>query len=525
MVIFSVCWALGSSFFMLIQFHTYTYLEWFAFFLVVPVFYTLFSIIRHFLATELKPYLVTQTALVWSRWLCPVIMIAVYSILIGYLGQIPKYRDISSAVNAQQQEVADMTGSAVVYEVSQLLAYYNGAKIYALGRLGEFDTMLAFVLLGIGGLVIFYNACAILSCFLIPGNEYRRVFGPLSNADTPPPVPQSRIAVIMAITTFISLFIYVPLFTYLEAWLQQSPEVRKARELAQEKATNVLEEIDNQLFNKGTIAKLQQAKVDALHQLELNRTNLMGQIDRAFDRMELNVDGYLDWYYSLVGEYTRIGKMLMGELEDYMYKKLQEHLQRGDTFQDVQKAISDAIASHEDAKRKYELVVKTIMEQNRVQAKGNYSISEKISSYDFFNTTKHQDFINLNTRLLSSAGGGAVAGIVTAVAVNKVLGKILGKGVIKLASKALAKVVATKVAGTAGGAGAGATVGAVIGSVIPGAGTAIGAAIGGVVGGLVAGLTVDKMLLMLEEALSREQFKSEIMASIQEARADFKAGL
>ena len=36
------CWALVTSFFMLIQFHAYSNMEWIAFFLVIPVFWVIF---------------------------------------------------------------------------------------------------------------------------------------------------------------------------------------------------------------------------------------------------------------------------------------------------------------------------------------------------------------------------------------------------------------------------------------------------------------------------------------------------
>jgi hypothetical protein len=41
---------------------------------------------------------------------------------------------------------------------------------------------------------------------------------------------------------------------------------------------------------------------------------------------------------------------------------------------------------------------------------------------------------------------------------------------------------------------------------------------------LVAGVTVDKMLLMLEESLNREEFKRKILSTIREYRMEFKAG-
>ena len=51
----------------------------------------------------------------------------------------------------------------------------------------------------------------------------------------------------------------------------------------------------------------------------------------------------------------------------------------------------------------------------------------------------------------------------------------------------------------------------------------IGGAIGGIVGGLAVGISVEALLLMLEEALSREDFKRELLQAIDEARVEFNA--
>jgi hypothetical protein len=46
------------------------------------------------------------------------------------------------------------------------------------------------------------------------------------------------------------------------------------------------------------------------------------------------------------------------------------------------------------------------MEQNRVHAKGNYSITQKISLDDLIINTKHQDFIELTASTSGRGAGG-----------------------------------------------------------------------------------------------------------------------
>lgn len=118
---------------------------------------------------------------------------------------------------------------------------------------------------------------------------------------------------------------------------------------------------------------------------------------------------------------------------------------------------------------------------------------------------------------IAAASGGLVAALVVK--------KLGAKGTLKLAAKAITKVAVSKTAGTSGGAGAGAVVGAAIGSAVPVIGTAVGAAVGGVICGLAVGVGVDYLILKLEEAWSREEFRQQLLAAIEEQRAAFLNGL
>ena len=55
-------------------------------------------------------------------------------------------------------------------------------------------------------------------------------------------------------------------------------------------------------------------KLRALHEKQL------------FPLLERNVDTYLDWYYSLTGEYLRLANVATGNIENYMKEKMNETL-------------------------------------------------------------------------------------------------------------------------------------------------------------------------------------------------------
>lgn len=513
-----VLWAVGTSFFMLIQFHTYNALEWLVFLLVIPFFWIVFIACQKFTAREIVSYLATDIALKWTRALCPLIMLLIYFALFAQFENRPQYIAIPDAIDAQKIRIEDLAGSAITREASEYLALYDGIKAYVLSYPGAQDDFVGFALLAIGKLVIFFNACAILSCFVIPRTEYRRILGPLSDAEIPSPLSTYRIAAVSAMVTFVVIFVYSPIFIYLEVWLQQkSVQMDGDRKKIEKIAIDL---IGDELFKKGTIEKLHKAKLEALPDIGAIQLELEEKLDLGFKRVESRVDSYLDWYYSLMGEYTRISKLLIGQLEEDMKRRFQEAIeQEGNPFWEYEAAVNSLLSMHDEAQKAYIEKANKIMLKNRFEpTDATFVIHDQISITDAFNLPIHQeDFINLQQRL----GSGSAAGMVTGI----IVGKVAGKSIFKLAASVLLKTVASKAAGAAVSAGAGAAAGAAIGSVAPGIGTAIGAVVGGIAGGLAAGIAVDKTLIELEEVISREKFRNEILLAINEARIEFKEKL
>ncbi|MGG7054510.1 hypothetical protein [Nitrosomonas sp. ANs5] len=510
-------WALMTSVLMLLECYTYTDLEWIVFLLVIPLFWSVFQVARSIVARELRPYLVTAQALRIARRITPLLMLLLYVTLVMLFVELPHYDSLQEAIHARQTVAASPAGSAIVHELSQLLAYFDGAKRYAIGHFGSADAMLAVFLFAAGGFAIFFNACAMLSCLLIPRAEYRRLFAPLSDTETPPPAVPGRIAITMGILTFATLFIYLPGFASLENALRQrsSPfaETRLVLDF-------MVERIDSNDYLPGTVAKIRAAQLNAMATMtDITSAQLLVEADNAFARMESNVDAFLDWYYQLSTEYLRVAKLLTGDVEDLLAKQLAESLTHGEPFQRFDAMVTQALAQRDAALLAYQETMAGILERNRVEVPDNVTISiiQTLALTDIGRLPAAPEWIGIETRL----GAGGVAGVVTTIMVKK----IAGKGVFKLAATSAGKLLAGKAVGAAGGIASGAATGAAIGSIVPGAGTAAGAAIGGVVGGVLAGLAVDKGLLALEEAVNRDAFRQEIITVIQETREAFKASI
>jgi outer membrane lipoprotein SlyB len=235
------------------------------------------------------------------------------------------------------------------------------------------------------------------------------------------------------------------------------------------------------------------------------------------------VDAYLDWYYSLVGEYTRILNMLTGELRAYMREKLVQYLQKGAKVQEINRKMEQALAQHEQVMEEYEQIREQILAQRRIkEPQEEYKVVRQGSLEEAMAPLSQEDAIAFRTRMGAS---GAATLMVSSLVAKKVLTKKSAKIAIKMGAKKLAKVVTSKAASSAGGTAAGAAVGGTIGSLIPGPGTAVGAAVGGVAGGFLLGVSVDALLLEVEEAVSREEFKAKLMQAIEQTRQEMKRSL
>jgi len=503
--------ALVTTFLMLLQFATYAAIEWVALAIAIPLYWVCHTKIYRFLASELnKPFVTTSRTITWARWLCPLFMLCVYGFLVWIFGGITTYDSFSVALGTKRAGLPDQAGSQIVQIALRIYTFADGFKSYAIGQFSSFGKHLPLLITAMGTYVVFFNVCTTLSCFSIPSHEMRRVIGPLSDEDVPPPIPRMRTFITSAAVTFVALFIYLPIFVGTEAWVKSHPAVLETIGALEKQ----VEQIEGAIYSPGTIAKIELAKAVALGKLNVSRATMEGQVDRAFDRMEQNVDSYLDWYYSLMAEYMRLGKLLTGDIESYMEQKLLEHLQKGDTYKMLNDGLSAAASTYNAVMDEYRIMVDEILKAHRLDEKLKNTVSVRTMSAELiYSIPVHLDMVTLTAR----ASGGAVGASVGAGIGAAVTAKVVGKGIFKAAAKAVAKMAASKVAG----AGTGAVVGGAIGSVIPGAGTVVGGVIGGVVGGVLA----DATLLKLEEEISREEFKQEIVRAIRTARTEFKSKL
>ena len=516
---------LGMSFVLLLQIHAYGQIEWAILAATIPLFTVVFAFIqRRLLKAGLHADMAVTEALVWSRWICPAVLLVLQVAAMMWWGDLPHHESIEAAVAAHTPESAVRSGSTLVREALHWAGYFDGLKAYALAHLGPTDALAAWTLmvLALGNYLLLYFACLALSCFRLPRAAFVRTrLAPRSTED---------VFKVAAVATFLIPFIYFPALAHLESLVSQSQEPARVRANVQATMTPivrlVVEQIDGDHYRQGTVEQIVRARSQAAVPVGVAAEQLRREVDATFERLEHEaVDEYLDWYYTLTAEWGRVVKLLTGgveRLDNHLAEKVRETFEQQKWYAGIDTAFDRLMAADEEARKAYEETVHDILERNRVGAEQLQNAEVDVASITsldhILQPSFHQDFIPAAHRFLVASGGGAaVAGGVGTIIAEKVKSKILAKLVLKVVAKAPLKVLVSKL----GSAGATAAIGAAAGSAVPGLGTAVGA-VGGAVIGLGTGIAIDGALLELEEALSRDDFRREIVTTIREARREFE---
>lgn len=437
--------------------------------------------------------------------------------VIGALAGLVAYLVLRGQVGAPVMPAGPYR-SALVEQAVLLGAQWQLLEDFALGQLavlGDWGRLAAGIVSALGVLALAWTGAGLAAAFLLTRAALARALAPVG-APTPGPVALGWTA---ALVTILLAFVYVPALALAEATLRGMPRQDRPSEVF----VTQVEEIGGRYFAPGTIAEITGRRIEA--QVEAApgaRALLHAEIDAGFDAMTANVDPFLDWYYSLPAEYAQIGHLLAGDFESYLAGRMADFLGRGAPFAGLEEALAgletvDAalrpdlareLAGMAEARRVDVVPGQPLAVTGRAEAPvllglDGIGIAGAVGE-------------GLKTRLAVSGGTAGVAGALT----GAVVAKLGAKGVTKVAAKAAVKVAASKGIGGTAGAGAGAAAGGLLGSVVPGLGTAAGALIGGAIGGLAVGVGTDFLLKKLEEALSRETLRADIVAELDAARLD-----
>ena len=505
-MLFWAVWALVSAPFILLQLHTYETLELISLLVSIPLLWYLFKVIGRFMTKETKPFVAAYYTFKWTRWAGVAIVMVIYFGLQFSISDTPSFKSLNEARQLEKKKIQDITGSALMRELGELMATWNGARRYFLSSLTPDKTVLV---AGLSVGAIAYNFVVIFCCFLIPTREFRRILGPLTEDPIPPPLPKRRVALFVFCMTFFSLFIYLRFIADLEMDARQSGQVSRVRKDLERVAMHAIK-IGDDYFSPQVKIRLR----EILEEFEREREKLvlatLADVDRIFAVPEERIDSYLDWYYSLGGEYSRLGKLLIGELEKYIQEQMAEKLGLQELDRQCGHILGKAARKMEGLKKKLIAKLDETKSLYKIQDKelknAELRVVEMFPSFEAI--PEFRERISFKSRL-SATGVGALAGAGAGYIATAMASKAIGKGLVKTAAGALSKALVSQ------GVKAAAVAAGVLG------GSSLGP-VGAAAGGVVAGLIVDKMALALEEVFSREAHKRQLMAWIRESRHELK---
>ncbi|WQW06823.1 hypothetical protein KVK21_01785 [Helicobacter pylori] len=201
------------------------------------------------------------------------------------------------------------------------------------------------------------------------------------------------------------------------------------------------------------------------------------QIDNLFDPIENNVDKFLDWHYSLKGNYSELALLVAKKLglsvEDALFNKLQEKLLGADYKQRLQTMtdnISNAFIS---------LLRQHKKDTEKIATQGVADIPQVA---EFLKNIDDQIERDLKLKMGFAAAIGSTAGVGAGALMEKLAPKLVKKLGTKLGAKFLAKFG----------------------------------------GGVLSTLGADVAFNYIDEWLHRDDFKKEILNNINEVKKNLK---
>jgi hypothetical protein len=239
------------------------------------------------------------------------------------------------------------------------------------------------------------------------------------------------------------------------------------------------------------------------------------ELDALFARITPGVDAYLDWYFTLIGEYERLAALAAGGFTELMGEQLERHLFADTGFADQLEALDDAI--RQDSTRNLAGAAEQLDRAAGARAAGAPCTLSGLDLAPFGTAVQALsalgDLDRDGLRAATAAGGGAAAAAAAKVLAKQTSAAVAAKIAAKKGFQAAAGL-AGKVAAKKGGSILLSAAGAAA-LCSPGGPVA---AICGILAGAATWLAVDKALVEIDEALLRDEMRTEILQALEEQR-------
>lgn len=263
-------------------------------------------------------------------------------------------------------------------------------------------------------------------------------------------------------------------------------------------------------LDKAFDSELDSARRDAK---QAAKERLDSSLDELFDDVENGVDAYLDWYFTVVGEYQRLAAAATGDLGELMATELEKQLFDEIQFDNRLAASSQSIAAASET-RMQDL-------RRRLGQQADTQFQANPCGLGSLDLAAFGDLDRDGQRASAAVGGGAVVAVVsTKLLAKKTAAAVVGKVAMKKSFVTAAGVIGKASAKKGGSILLSAAGGAAV--CAPGGPLA---AVCGIVAGAAAWLAFDKAFVEIDEALFRDQMRADILETLNKQRRELADAL
>ena len=226
------------------------------------------------------------------------------------------------------------------------------------------------------------------------------------------------------------------------------------------------------------------------------------RIDTAFAPVYERIPAFLDWHYSIVGQYTELGHAALGALEEAIESRLFAELQEriGTATDTVGRVMQEEMRTE---------IENWLRRESQTVPPGLTTTYERMLEVTVADTVERFT-VSAFPSAVAAVGAGAGGTVAVALLAKALAKKMMATIGLKTAGKTVGGIW-----GRLGGAAGGAAIGSVLGP--------FGVVIGGVAGGAAAWLAVDGVVVNIDERLHREDLERELTELVDEQKARVKS--
>jgi hypothetical protein len=485
--------------------------EWVLAFAAIPLYLISSICSTKFFKQVEEPF--SQKPIIASSYLCTAVVLTVVYILFSYFaGNIAAYSSVSDAFMALSHPLQS-SPSILLSDCGTLFAFRDAVCAFALSKVGEVSYVAYFAVKLIMSAGSFFAVSALVGTCALGKQEIERLFAPLASFKNPTlKYAPAKSYVIIACVLPVLLFGAYWFADFKYEAINQTEECTALKSIVSDSIGTVSYVIDGKNYDAQKLNDLMASTNAASEALVTEATEtLVPLIDEMCDREIENVDSYLDWYYSLPADYERLKDIFTGTVEQGVQDQLQAMLLDGVDDTEFVNELNNYVQRSAELKEDY---LEKLSECELIDVPSWLIVdTEEIDASVLYGPVEPtEQLMTFDERAGVSSVVGAVSSIVASKVVSKALEKpvfkkIVAKLVEKLTAKGLIKIATAAASGAAGGT-----------LIAPGVGTAVGA-----VAGVATTVGTDYLFVKADEAQNREQYKQELLESIEETRAEMKS--